>query len=50
MLCLSLKDGSAQRLSLIKDFRVLYLSKPTGGTEKLDLAHVKSVEFLGSAR
>ena len=45
-----LKNGTAQRLSLIKDFRVLYLATPSGGTEKLDLANVKSVEFLGSAK
>jgi hypothetical protein len=44
---LVMKDGTAQRVSLMKDFRVLYLVKPSGGTEKVDLANVKSVEFLG---
>lgn len=44
------KDGSTARLSLLKDFRVLYLAKPSGGTEKLDLAHVKSVEILGASQ
>jgi hypothetical protein len=40
-----LKDGTARRLSLVTDFRVLYLANRLGGTEKLDLAKVKSVEF-----
>ena len=40
-----LKDGTARRLSLVTDFRVLYLANRLGGTEKLDLARVKSVEF-----
>jgi hypothetical protein len=40
-----LKDGTARRLSLVKDFRVLYLANRLGGTETLDLAQVKSVEF-----
>ena len=41
-----LKDGTERRLSLVSDFRVLYLANPLGGREKLDLARVKSVEFL----
>jgi hypothetical protein len=40
-----LKDGSARRLSFVADFRVMYLANRLGGTEKLDLAKVKSVEF-----
>jgi hypothetical protein len=40
-----LKDGTARRLSLVTDFRVLYLANRLGGTEKLDLAKVTSVEF-----
>ena len=40
-----LKDGTARRLSLVTDFRVLYLASRLGGTEKLDLARIKSVEF-----
>jgi hypothetical protein len=40
-----MKDGTARRLSLVKDFRVMYLGTRLGGTEKLDLAKVKSVEF-----
>ena len=41
-----LKDGRSHRMSLINDFRVLYLANQLGGTEKLDLATVRSVEFL----
>lgn len=40
------KDGTEHRLSLVKDFRVLYLQGPSGGTEKLDLKSVTSVEFV----
>ena len=45
-----LKDGTSRRMSLINDFRVLYLANRLGGTEKLDLAKVKVVEFLAPAR
>lgn len=45
-----LKDGTLQRLSLVRDFRVLYLEMRSGGTEKLDLAEVKSIEFVAPAR
>jgi len=41
-----LKDGTERRMYLLTDFRVLYLEDPLGGSEKLDLAKVKSVEFL----
>lgn len=41
-----LKDGTSHRMSLINDFRVLYLANQLGRTERLDLATVKSVEFL----
>jgi len=47
---LVLKDGTTQRVSLVKDFRVLYLGTASGGTEKLDLGNVKSVEFLRSVK
>ncbi len=40
------KDGTRRRLSLVTDFRVLFLQSPTGGTEKLDLGSIRSVEFL----
>jgi hypothetical protein len=45
-----LKDGTRQRMSLVHGFRVLYLANRLGGTEKLDLAKVKAVEFVSPAR
>ena len=45
-----LKDGTQQRLSLVHDFRVLYIANRSGGTEKLDLAKVKSLEFVAPVR
>ena len=45
-----LKDGTSQRMSLLSDFRVLYLANRLGGTEKLDLAKVQAIEFLASGR
>jgi hypothetical protein len=41
-----MRDGSQRRISLVTDFRVLYLTNNEGGPEKVDLAKVKSVEFL----
>lgn len=40
-----LKDGTSHRMSLVNDFRVLYLATRLGGTERLDLAKVRTVEF-----
>ncbi len=45
-----MKDGTERRLSYVTDFRVLYVSNPTGRTEKLDLAKVRSLEFLDSGK
>lgn len=45
-----LNDRTERRLSLVKDFRVLYLETQSGATEKLDLTSVKSVEFLRGDR
>ncbi len=39
------KDGTSRRLSLLNDFRVLYLANRLGGTEKLDLAEIRMIEF-----
>jgi hypothetical protein len=41
-----MKDGAEQERTLLKDYRVLYLTDPSGETEKLDLADLKSVEVL----
>jgi hypothetical protein len=43
------RDGTSRRLSLINDFRVLYLQNRLGRAEKLDLATVKAIEFLRGA-
>jgi hypothetical protein len=45
-----LKDHSEQRLSLVPDFRVLYLAKEGTRKEKLDLATIKSFEILRPGR
>ena len=45
-----LKDGTRQRMSLVTDFRVLYVANPSGVSEKLDLSKVKSLEFLTPAK
>jgi hypothetical protein len=42
----TMRDGSQRRISLVTDFRVLYLTSEAGATEKVDLAKMKSVEFL----
>jgi hypothetical protein len=46
----TLKNGSERHLSLVPDFRVLYLTNPDGGVEKIDLTKTKSIEFLALAK
>jgi hypothetical protein len=41
-----MRDGTERRLSFVPDFRVLYVSNPNGYTEKVDLAKIRSIEFL----
>ncbi len=41
-----LRDGKERRMSLLTDFRVLYLTNTKGASEKVDLTKVKMVEFL----
>jgi hypothetical protein len=41
-----MKDGGARRVSLVTDFRVLYLANRSPIPEKLDLGKIKSLEFL----
>jgi hypothetical protein len=43
---LVLKNGVRQPIQLVKDFRVLYFQNELGRSEKLDLAEVRSLEFL----
>jgi len=44
------KDGTSRRLSLLTDFRVLYVANRLGAARKLDLAQVESVEFVGPGK
>jgi len=41
-----MKDGTSKRMSLLTDFRVLYLANRLGGLERLDLGALKSIEFV----
>jgi hypothetical protein len=45
-----LKDGTAQRLSVVHDNRFLYFSDQHGGKGKIDLSGIKSIEFLAPGR
>jgi hypothetical protein len=47
---LVMKSGAEHRLSLVTDFRVLYLGNRLRSSEKLDLARIKSLEFLPSTK
>jgi hypothetical protein len=50
---LVLKDGTTRRLTLVNDFRVIYLDNRSGGEkreEKLDLARTMSVEFIADVQ
>lgn len=40
-----MKDGTQQRLSLITDFRVLYLQEGSSKPQKLDLSNVQSLQM-----
>jgi len=43
---LVMKDGTTRRLTLVNDFRVIYLDNRSGAAERLDLARTRSVEFI----
>ena len=45
-----MKDGTERRLAFVTDFRVLYVSGPHSRAEKLDLAKIRSLEFLDSGK
>jgi hypothetical protein len=45
-----LKNGTARRLSVVHDNRFLYFADQNGVGGKIDLAGVKSVEFLAAGR
>jgi hypothetical protein len=41
-----LKDGGRLQMSLVADFRVLYLLDESGRSQRLDLGEIKSLEFM----
>jgi hypothetical protein len=43
-------DGTLQRLSLITDFRVLYLQEGSANPQKLDLSKIQSLQMVESAK
>jgi hypothetical protein len=45
-----LSDGTAQQLSLLPDFRVIYVANQNGGTERIDLSKIKSLDVLPPTR
>ena len=45
-----MKDGTQQRLSLITDFRVLYLQEGSAKPRRLDLSKVRSLQMAESAK
>src|SRR6516225_7258751 len=45
-----MKDGTRQRLSLITDFRVLYLQEGSTKPQKLDLSKIQSLQMVESAK
>jgi hypothetical protein len=45
-----LKNGAGRRVSLVTDFRVLYLANRSPIPEKLDLGKITSLEFLSSTK
>jgi hypothetical protein len=45
-----LKNGTAQRFSVVHDNQFLYFADQHGGQGKIDLAGIKSIEFLAPGR
>ena len=50
MTVLALKDGTERHVSLVPDFRVLYVADRSGTKERIDLATTRFVEFLTTER
>ena len=46
MAVLVMKDGTQRHVALVPDFRVLYVTDRTGSNERIDLAKIRSVQFL----
>ena len=45
-----MKDGTQQRLSLITDFRVLYVQEGSARQQKLDLSKIQSLQMVEFAK
>ena len=45
-----MKDGTAQRVSVVRDNRFLYVADENGAGGKIDLAGITSLEFLAPGR
>jgi len=45
---LVMKDGTERNVTLVPDFRVLYVTDRSGVNERIDLAKIRSVEFLAT--
>ncbi len=45
-----MKDGTQQRLSLIPDFRVLYLAGGNTKGRRIDFSRIQSLQIMGSAK
>ena len=48
MAVLIMKDGTESQVALVPDFRVLYVTDRSGVNKKIDLAKIRSVEFLAT--
>ena len=48
MAVLMMKDGTERHLALVPDFRVLYVTDRSGVNERIDMAKIRSVEFLAT--
>jgi len=48
MAVLVMKDGTERNVTLVPDFRVLYVTDRSGVNERIDLAKIRSVEFLAT--
>jgi len=48
MAVLVMKDGTERNVTLVPDFRVLYVTDRSGVIERIDLAKIRSVEFLAT--
>jgi hypothetical protein len=45
-----MKDGTQQRLSFIRDFRVLYVANRSARAEKLGFSKIRTLQVLPSTK